>query len=157
MAVRIKGLPPGLYHYASDRHVLERLSRGLRRGGVQRYLPTQYAYEDAAALVFFCAHYDRLLRRYPYARAYRAAAIEAGHLCQTFCLTATWMGLAPFCSMALNDHHVEEDLRLDGVSESIVYAAGVGMRPLDSEDAAAPPGMNSRPPVPNPVFLRRRK
>ena len=157
MATRVHGLPRGLYRYASDRHVLERLRRGSSRDGIQRYLPTQYAYEDAAALVFFCARYDRVIRRYPYPRAYRAAAIEAGHLCQTFCLTATWLGLAPFCSRALNDRRVEQDLGLDGVAESVLYAAGVGVRPPTSIDAAAPPGLHSPAPVPNPAFAPRRK
>ena len=155
LALRVEGLARGLYHYASDRHQLECLRRGVRRGGVQRYLPTQYAYEDAAVLVFFCSRYDRLIRRYPFARAYRAAAIEAGHLCQTFLLTATCLGLAPFCSMALHDHHLEQDLGLDGVGEAVVYAAGVGVRPPDSNNASAPPGVQTYPAVPNPRFRHK--
>ena len=64
---------------------------------------------------------------YSYARAYRAVLIEAGHLCQTFFLVATWLGLAPFCSMALADSPIEKDLGLDGICESVLYAAGVGV------------------------------
>jgi hypothetical protein len=52
--------------------------------------------------------------------------VEAGHLCQTFCLAATWLGLAPFCTMALADSAIEKDLAIDGINESILYAAGVG-------------------------------
>jgi hypothetical protein len=55
--------------------------------------------------------------------------IDAGHLCQTFCLVATALGLAPFCSMALADSVVERDAGLDGLSEIALYAAGVGTRP----------------------------
>jgi hypothetical protein len=73
-----------------------------------------------------------MLWKYSYARAYRAAFIEAGHLCQTFCLVATWLGLAPFCSMALADSRIERDLGLDGVSESVLYCAGVGTRPAST-------------------------
>jgi len=65
----------------------------------------------------------------PVARAYRAVLIDAGHLCQTFCLAATWLGLAPFCSMAFADSRIEQDLQLDGVRESLIYVAGVGARP----------------------------
>jgi SagB-type dehydrogenase family enzyme len=154
VALKVEGLASGLYHYASDRHELERLRRGTRSGGVQRYLPTQYWYEDAAALVLFAARFERLLWRYQYTRAYRAAAIEAGHLCQTFCLTATWQGLAPFCSMALEDRKIDRDLGLDGISESVLYAAGVGVRPSDRRDGAAPPDVRCRRPVPNAVFQR---
>ena len=53
---------------------------------------------------------------------------EAGHLCQTFCLTATWQGLAPFCTMALADATIERALGIDGVSESVLYAAGAGKK-----------------------------
>ena len=71
----------------------------------------------------------RKLWRYDYARAYRSILAEAGHLAQTFCLVATRLGLAPFCSMALADSTIEKDLGIDGVSESVVYCAGVGTRP----------------------------
>ena len=64
-----------------------------------------------------------------FARAYRAILIEAGHLCQTFCLTATWLGLAPFCTIAMKDTAVEKALRVDGISESVIYAMGAGVRP----------------------------
>jgi hypothetical protein len=73
--------------------------------------------------------FERVQWRYPYARAYRAIMAEAGHLCQTFCLVSTWLGLAPFCTMALADSRIERDLAIDGVSESVIYAAGVGIRP----------------------------
>ena len=70
-------------------------------------------------MVFFTAIFARILWRYPYARAYRAALIEAGHVCQTFCLSATRLGLAPFSVMALADSVIEKDLGIDGISESV--------------------------------------
>ena len=45
------------------------------------------------------------------ARAYRDVLLEAGHFCQTFCLAATSLGLASFCTGALADSIIEEDLR----------------------------------------------
>jgi hypothetical protein len=52
--------------------------------------------------------------------------LDAGHLCQTFCLVATWLGLAPFCTAAFEDSLIERDLGLDGIRESALYVAGVG-------------------------------
>ena len=49
-----------------------------------------------------------------------------------FCLTATALGLAPFCLMGLADSLIERDLGIDGITESILYAAGVGHRPRGS-------------------------
>jgi SagB-type dehydrogenase family enzyme len=128
-SLRIDGVPRGLYHYAPDKHALVLLRNGSTEDDVERYLPTQWWYRQTGAIVFFSAVFSRELWRYDYARAYRALFIEAGHLCQTFCLTATWLGLAPFCSMALADSVIESDLRLDGITESVLYAAGVGTRP----------------------------
>src|SRR3954470_5504645 len=130
LALNVKGLPRGLYHYAADLHALALIRRGGSAQDVARYLPNQPWYSGAAAVVFFGAVFARELWRYHYARAYRAVLIEAGHLCQTFCLTATSLGLAPFCTMALADSAIDKDLKLDGISESTLYAAGVGMRPV---------------------------
>jgi SagB-type dehydrogenase family enzyme len=149
-ARRVEGLPGGLYHYDGHRHGLNLLATHRRRVRVQRYLPTQFWYEGAAALVFFTAVTARYLWKYTYARAYRALLIEAGHQCQTFCLSATWLGLAPFCSMALADSRIEQDLGLDGVSESVLYAAGVGMRPAGVTTASKPAGYRPLQVRPNP-------
>lgn len=135
---RVEGLPRGLYHYAADRHQLERLTSTATRKQLLSYLPTQYWYGDAAALVLITAVFPRVWWRYDYPRAYRAVLIEAGHFCQTFLLTATWLGLAPFCSMALADSRIERDLGIDGVTESVLYAAGVGVRPPGVDWAPTP-------------------
>jgi SagB-type dehydrogenase family enzyme len=129
LAVNVHGLTRGLYHYACDRHALELVRPGTPARAVARYLPQQPWFEGASALFFFTAVFPRVQWRYTHARAYRATLIEAGHLCQTLCLTATALGLAPFCSMALADTVIERDLAIDGVSEAVVYAAGVGTRP----------------------------
>ena len=141
-ARRIEGLASGLYHYRGDVHRLELLKAQRRPGTVERYLPTQFWYNDAPALAFFSAVYSRYQWKYTDPRAYRATLVEVGHQCQTFCLTATWLGLAPFCSMALADSEIESDLGLDGVSESVLYAAGVGLRPTGTAVRATPKGFS---------------
>ncbi len=139
-ARRVAGLPAGLYHYGSDRHQLERIRSPRARVGIERYLPSQPWYDGAAAIIFFSAVYERYLWKYTSARAYRATLIEAGHQCQTFCLAATWLGLAPFCTMALADSNIEHDLGLDGIAESVLYAAGVGVRPSGADVQSMPAG-----------------
>ena len=42
------------------------------------------------------------------AGAYRVVLFDGGHLCQTFCLVATWLGLAPFCTAALKDTLIDD-------------------------------------------------
>lgn len=138
LATRVQGLRRGLYHYVADRHELERIRGTASRRDLLAYLPTQDWYADAAALVLITAVFPRVWWRYDYPRAYRAVLIEAGHFCQTFLLTATWLGLAPFCSMALADSRIERDLGVDGVTESVLYAAGVGTRPAGVDWAPIP-------------------
>jgi SagB-type dehydrogenase family enzyme len=129
VARRVTNLPPGLYHYAADRHCLELLKRGASSRQVVRYLAGQKWFGRTAALVLMTAVFRRPQWKYQSPRAYRAVLIDAGHVCQTFCLVATWLGLAPFCTMALVDSRIEADLGIDGVSESVLYAAGVGTLP----------------------------
>ena len=132
LARRVEGVRPGFYHYAADRHRLERLRTGASRRQILKYLPGQPWFGTAAAVMFMTAVFARTQWKYEFPRAYRVVLAEAGHLCQTFCLTATWLGLAPFCTMALADSLIERDLGIDGVNESILYAAGVGARPKNS-------------------------
>jgi SagB-type dehydrogenase family enzyme len=152
VAKRVQGLAAGTYHYSSDRHALERIRTGTLAGGAERHMPEQPWYDDAAAVVFFTVLFPRVRWRYDYSRAYRAVLIEAGHLCQTFCLTATWLGLAPFCTMALDDDSIERDLKIDGVSESVLYAAGIGARHTGAAKAIAPAGVREPVLIPNPAF-----
>ena len=125
----ITGLKAGIYHYAADRHLLERVNGAVSLERMRAYVPESEYFAKASAMVFFTAVFERQLWRYPYSRAYRAALVEAGHVCQTFLLAATSLGLAPFCLMGLADTLVEEDLGIDGIRESVLYCAGVGRPP----------------------------
>jgi SagB-type dehydrogenase family enzyme len=127
LALRVKGLAPGLYHYNVRGHQLELLRKGRMPSKAVQYCAGQEWVKDAAALFLMTAVFERSMWKYRFARAYRVVLLDAGHLCQTFCLTATWLGLAPFCTAALKDSLIEEDLGLDGIRESVLYAAGVGV------------------------------
>jgi SagB-type dehydrogenase family enzyme len=152
LARRVAGLPPGLYHYAADKHCLERLKSGASSRQLVHYLAGQKWYGNAAALVLMTAVFRRPQWKYQSPRAYRAVLIDAGHLCQTFCLVATWLGLAPFCSMALADSQIEADIGIDGVSESVLYAAGVGRLPRGLKWAPWPTRFRGAR-HPNPAFV----
>ncbi len=155
LARRVANLPPGLYHYAADKHCLERLKRGASSSQLVRYLAGQQWYGSAGALVLMTAVFRRPQWKYHSPRVYRAVLIDAGHLCQTFCLVATWLGLAPFCSMALADSLVEADIGIDGISESALYAAGVGSLPRGLKWAPWPTRFRGTR-RPNPSFAEGR-
>jgi SagB-type dehydrogenase family enzyme len=142
VARNVRGLPAGRYHYAPDRHALELLRGGATARVLETYLGGQWWYRSAAAVVIMSAVLPRVWWRYETPRAYRSVLLDAGHVCQTFCLVATSLGLAPFCTMALADSRIERDLGLDGVHEVVLYAAGVGVRPASGyvQWPARPPG-----------------
>ena len=133
LALRVEGLPPGLYHYATREHSLELLRLGNLEKQAARYCADQAWVQRAAALFLMTAAFPRVMWKYNSPRAYRTVLLDAGHVCQTFCLVSTWLGLAPFCTMALRDTLIEKDLGLDGISESAFYVAGVGLQwPTDT-------------------------
>jgi SagB-type dehydrogenase family enzyme len=127
MALRVKGLRPGLYHYHPGEHYLATISRNATRTKAWKYCAHQGHVKNAAALFLMTTVFPRTMWKYRHPRAYRVVLLDAGHLCQTFCLVATWLGLAPFCTAALKDTLIERDLGIDGITESVVYVAGVGL------------------------------
>jgi SagB-type dehydrogenase domain len=127
MAVRVKGLKAGLYHYQPANHQLELINTNASRKKAWLYCACQDYVTKAAALFLMTAVFPRTMWKYRHARAYRVVLLDAGHLCQSFCLVATWLGLAPFCTAALKDTLIEQDLGIDGVRESVLYVAGVGL------------------------------
>ena len=136
----VEGVSPGIYHYDASGHRLELLRRGITRDRMSDYLMGQRWFSDACAFVVMTAVFTRTQWKYRFPRAYRVVLAECGHLCQTFCLTATWLGLAPFCTMALADSKIDRDLGIDGVTEGALYVAGVGQVPkgVDWKTASLP-------------------
>jgi len=133
MALRVKGLRAGLYHYHPGYHHLERISGNASPHNAWLYCGRQRYVKNAGALFLMTAMFRRTMWKYNYARAYRVVLLDAGHLCQTFCLVATWLGLAPFCTAALKDTLIEKDLGIDGIRESVLYVAGVGVPAISAK------------------------
>jgi SagB-type dehydrogenase family enzyme len=127
MALRVQGLEAGLYHYDVRDHALERISSEATPQMARAYCADQPYAARSAALFIMTGVVARTMWKYHHPRAYRVVLLDAGHLGQTFCLTATRMGLAPFSTAALKDSLIEKDLGIDGISESVLYVTGVGV------------------------------
>jgi SagB-type dehydrogenase family enzyme len=119
---------PGLYHYNPRAHCLEKI-RAFKDSAARaaQYCAGQGWARRAAVLFIMTAVFPRSMWKYPTPRAYRTVLLDAGHVCQTFCLVATWLNLAPVSTMALKDSFIEKELRIDGIVESVIYIAGAGM------------------------------
>lgn len=132
VALRVKGLKSGLYHYQAKDNLLTRIPGKASARRASAYCADQPYFGEAAALFIMTAVFARTMWKYGRARAYRVVLLETGHLGQTFCLTATRLGLAPFTTAALKDSLIEKDLGIDGISESVLYVTGVGVPPAGS-------------------------
>jgi SagB-type dehydrogenase family enzyme len=128
LARNVRGLAAGVYHYDSASHQLVDLRRTVSRDSLTQLLARQSYYGHAAAAIVMSAVFARAMWRYPYSKSFRSVLTEAGHLGQTFCLTATAMGLAPFCTMAFHERDMDDLIRVDGVNEAALYVVGVGTR-----------------------------
>ena len=135
---RVRGLRAGLYRYQSDTHTLLKIGPAWTRARIARSLGRQAWTAGAGAVFFITSRFEKVQWKYASPRAYRVVLLEAGHFTQTFCLVATWLGLAPFCTAALADARIERQLRVDGITESVIYAMGVGKRPTGSRWAPLP-------------------
>lgn len=137
LAWNVEGLNAGAYHYDGATHELVDLRRPVSAADIPDLLAHQTYFLGAGAAVIMCPVFARTMWRYGHSRAYRTVLIDAGHLGQTFCLTAVALGLAPFTTMAFSESKLEALLGLDGVLECPIYVAGVGM---PDAGAGASPG-----------------
>ncbi|MGW1764638.1 SagB/ThcOx family dehydrogenase [Streptomyces sp. NPDC002073] len=122
----VTGVPAGMYHYNSLEHSLELLSEGFTHQDAADLCAGQDHFGGAAFLVILVAVIERMRVKYRSPRCYRVSLLGAGHLGQTFALTATALGLGPFQTGAFHDAAVVERLSLDNTSRTPVYVLGAG-------------------------------
>ena len=137
VALDVDGLAPGIYYYDGHRHRLHLVRRGQFRRRLLDYAIGQTHVANAAAVFLMTASFPRSMWKYKSPRAYRVVTLDAGHLAQTFCLVAAWLGLGPFTTAALRDTAIEDALGIDGISESVLYLAGVGVPPVSGISSGA--------------------
>lgn len=125
-ALRVAGLPEGLYHWElpEERLVALRREDGLGPRVASACLD-QSMCGEAACVFLWTAVFARTLSRYG-RRGMRYVYLDAGHVGQNLQLAAAALGLGSCNIGALFDDEVNRLLGVDGRAESIVYAASVG-------------------------------
>lgn len=135
--LNVEGIQPGLYHYSPADHSLVALREEITRESVQRLAFGQRMVGTAGFVCFLTAKIERSSYKYRQGRILRAIFLNAGHLGQTFLLTATAAGLGPFQTDAFRDSEIEEFLGIDGISETVLYIVGAGI-PAGRTDGLPP-------------------
>ena len=128
----VEGIERGIYHYSVRDHALELLKAGDFRERCITLTAGHSWTRNASALFIMTAVVARTAWKYRVPRVYRAFLLDAGHLSQSFLLVATALGLGAFCIGILRDNLIEKELNLDGISETVLFAVGVG-HPLRSQ------------------------
>ncbi len=134
----VSGLDPGWYHYNALQHSLELLTEGLTGQEAGYLCADQDWCGDAAFLIVLAARLERMNVKYRAPRTYRACLLDAGHLAQTFALTATALGLGPAQTAAFRDSAVAERCRLDNTGRTPLYVLAGGIPHPDPRRVPAP-------------------
>lgn len=132
----------GWYHYNAVEHSLELLNGDCTAEDVTAICAGQPHVGDAGFLLVLTSMIERQLGHHGTARAYRVCLLDAGHLGQTFALTAVALGLAPFELAAYSDARLTDRLGLDGVTQIPVHVVGAGL-PGDGGLAATPASLEA--------------
>lgn len=127
---RVDGLAPGLYHYHTQRHVLEpvcALEAAQARAFGLEAVANQHWFADAPLMVVLAARVARNFWKYRnHPKAYRAITLDAGHLSQTFYLLAAEAGMPAFITAAINEAEIEQALGLDPLQDAVIAVCGCG-------------------------------
>jgi len=122
----IKGIEPGIYHYSIHAHQLEQLKLG--RFGRQTAAAALGQTMCATACVVFVwsAVFERCKWKYGQ-RAYRYIYLDAGHIAENLALAATSLKRGCCEIGALYDDQTNAIIGVDGIDESVICMAVVGV------------------------------
>lgn len=136
--LNVAGVEPGTYHYNGHEQSLELISAGLTAADVAFLCADQDWIGHAPFVVFLAAVTERMMVKYSIPRTYRVMLLDAGHLGQTFVLTATAMGLGPAQTGAFRDEEIARRCGIDNASVIPLYVLAAGY-PAPDPELAPPP------------------
>lgn len=122
---KVDGVPNGLHHYSAVQHSLEPCGAG-PWPEPSEFLPEQVWVDDAAAVVFLVANFDRTMWKYGEAFAYKTILIEAGHIAQNMAVACAKFGLAANPTLGIHDDKIEQAIGVNPPLVSAIYALSIG-------------------------------
>lgn len=122
----VKPLEAGVYHYAIRTHQLELLQQRDLRLQTAAAALGQTMCANAAAVFIWTAIFERCKWKYGQ-RAYRYIYLDAGHIAENLALAAVSLNLGTCEIGALYDDHVNAIIGIDGIKESTICMAAVGL------------------------------
>jgi SagB-type dehydrogenase family enzyme len=125
LVLDVEGLDPGAYHYEVYSHALEQLAPGDLREELRHHLLNEELIVGTTVAVVVSGVFER--SRFKYGElGYRLVLLEAGHVGQNVCLTATALGLGVCPVAGFVEDSINDLLGLDGVDETALYLFVIG-------------------------------
>jgi SagB-type dehydrogenase family enzyme len=125
VAFRVDGLPSGVYHYNVEAHSLELLREGQFDAEFGRAVFYEDMFKTVSAAFVITGVPKRSAFKYG-ERAYRFINLEAGHVGQNICMTATALGIGCLMVGGFYDDDIDSLVGIDGLNELSLYTAAVG-------------------------------
>lgn len=126
VANNVRMLEAGLYHYSIRAHQLEQLKQDDLRHEIAAAALGQGMCATAAAVFVWSAVFERCKWKYGQ-RAYRYIYLDAGHIAENLALAAVSLNLGSCEIGALYDGQANAIVGIDGVEESVICMAAVGV------------------------------
>jgi SagB-type dehydrogenase family enzyme len=123
----VEGLGQGIYHFRPHKFDLEFLRKGDFATEIAAAALGQEVVADAQATFIWSAVVARSKWKYRQ-RAYRYIYLDAGHIAQNLYLAGEALGLGVCAIGAFYDDQANGIIGLDGVEETVIYMATVGVR-----------------------------
>ncbi|MHC4115995.1 MAG: SagB/ThcOx family dehydrogenase [Planctomycetota bacterium] len=122
----VKGLEAGIYHYSIRAHQLEQLRRGDFKRQIAAAALGQRMCATASVVFVWSAVFERCKWKYGQ-RAYRYIYLDAGHIAENLALAAVSLNRGSCEIGALYDERVNAIVSVDGIDESVICMAVVGV------------------------------
>lgn len=113
------GILPGVYHYLSNKHLLEFIKKGDIRKDIANAALSQMWMAKAPCMVIITCEYNRITVKYR-DRGIRYAHMEAGNVSQNISLATFNIGLGCCIVGAFDDNHVKTVLGINKMHEPLL-------------------------------------
>jgi SagB-type dehydrogenase family enzyme len=125
ISFRVDDLAPAVYHYNVSENYLEKIRPGEFAEQLGPAFFLEEMFSQVGVLIAIAGVLKRSSIKYGN-RAYRFMMLEAGHVGQNICLTASALNLGCVMMGGFFDGEVNQVLGLDGVNETVLYCSAVG-------------------------------
>jgi SagB-type dehydrogenase family enzyme len=124
VALNVRGLDEGVYHYNVRDGNLEVLLKGDQRKIMNKSLNQDWT-KGCAAVILVTAVFNRNTIKYS-DRGYRYVLLDCGHMSQNVYLCASALGIGCCAIGGFWDDKLNELLDVNGEDESVIYVLAVG-------------------------------